>query len=374
MKQKLLLLTIIFTVLLFFGCEGMMPTDVGDLTNTVDSTDNSDTAADNSSTTDTTDTSGTTETADSTDADAVAADKTALTITYSGSDSAANVTGSISLSSSGSNGTTITWASSNSSVISSGGAVTRPDNGDGDASVTMTATITKNDSSDSRQFILTVLEQEAAPDTTAPAAGNGGALTTSSVSDTSFTVNWTAATDETSAQANLQYLVYYSGSNNIASVSTAESNGTAAGSYTSNISSRSVAGLTEDTQYYYNVIVKDEAGNKSAYTSGSVTTNITIPSSYTVSGYTDYGGGDANGTFTLSGTPASGERPAYTYFDGANAVSFTIEWSSSDSCWYLMNESNGDWDYKNTSDSYLPPTGGWVDFFDSSASLSLSAN
>ena len=116
-----------------------------------------------------------------------------------------------------------------------------------------------------------------AADTTAPAVGNNGTLSFSGVSSDGVTVNWTAANDDTSAQANLRYLVYYSTSDNIASVTDAETNGTAAGCYAANIATKSVTGLTAGTTYYFNVIVQDEAGNKAAYTSNSQATAAAAP-------------------------------------------------------------------------------------------------
>jgi hypothetical protein len=114
--------------------------------------------------------------------------------------------------------------------------------------------------------------QATATDSISPTAGGGGTLSFSSVSGSSVTVNWTAATDDVSAQSALSYLVYYSTSNNITTVTDAETNGTAAGSYTANITNKSVTSLSSSTTYYFNVIVRDEAGNKAAYTSDSQAT------------------------------------------------------------------------------------------------------
>lgn len=91
-----------------------------------------------------------------TDAESVVADKAALEIVYSGSDSAGSVTQNITLTAAGPSGTTITWGTNNSGVINTGGAVTRPAYGSGNAEVTLTATITKGSVSDTKDFILTV--------------------------------------------------------------------------------------------------------------------------------------------------------------------------------------------------------------------------
>jgi len=60
----------------------------------------------------------------------------------------------------------------------------------------------------------------------------------------------------------LKYYVYQSISDNIATVTDG----------TEDIGTYSVTGLTAETNYYFNIIVEDEAGNKSAYTTKTETT------------------------------------------------------------------------------------------------------
>lgn len=103
-------------------------------------------------------------------------------------------------------------------------------------------------------------------DTTSPVVGNSGTITIDGFNKTAVTIKWTKATDTTSTQANLQYLAYYSTSNNLNTISNVESNGTAAGVYTNDILLKEFVGLTPGTTYYFNIIVKDEAGNKAIYT------------------------------------------------------------------------------------------------------------
>ncbi|KRC66011.1 hypothetical protein ASE12_15365 [Aeromicrobium sp. Root236] len=83
------------------------------------------------------------------------ADKASLTL---GDTSA--VTADLTLPVKGSAGSTITWASSAPSTVSSAGAVTRPAHGAGDAAVTLTATITHGAVSTTKDFAVTVLEDE----------------------------------------------------------------------------------------------------------------------------------------------------------------------------------------------------------------------
>ena len=84
------------------------------------------------------------------DAEDVAADKAALTVTPTTVTSA----GKLELASTGANGSTITWKSSNPAIIADDGTVTLPTNND--VTVILTATITKNGVSDMKEFTLTV--------------------------------------------------------------------------------------------------------------------------------------------------------------------------------------------------------------------------
>lgn len=61
----------------------------------------------------------------------------------------------------GTNGVTIAWASDDPAVVSTTGEVTRPEHGAGDATVTLTATITKDRRTATATFTVTVLERTA---------------------------------------------------------------------------------------------------------------------------------------------------------------------------------------------------------------------
>ena len=63
----------------------------------------------------------------------------------------------------GDHGSSITWASSDPSVMSTTSVVTRPASGSGDASVTLTATIARGNVTETRAFTVTVLERPDAP-------------------------------------------------------------------------------------------------------------------------------------------------------------------------------------------------------------------
>ncbi len=88
---------------------------------------------------------------------AIAKDLDDLTITYATGDSADSVTDDIILPTDGAYGSTITWTSSASTIITPDGEVTRPSLSSGNTLVTLTATASLGSKSDSRTYELTVL-------------------------------------------------------------------------------------------------------------------------------------------------------------------------------------------------------------------------
>ena len=141
-------------------------------------------------------------------------------------------------------------------------------------------------------------------DITAPTVSDG-TITISNVATTSLTLSWSKATDSASAQADLQYKVYYSESDNIDTVENIEENGTAPEGWTTDIATKDVTGLTAATNYYFNLIVRDEAGIKTAYTSVLGRTifvlqtnpSVTTDSAYSITVDTNYiyvAGGDSS--------------------------------------------------------------------------------
>lgn len=67
------------------------------------------------------------------------------------------VTGNLNLPDVGEGATAITWSSSNTSVLSNSGIVTRPPHGSGNVDVLLTATVTRNFVSKTKVFVVTVL-------------------------------------------------------------------------------------------------------------------------------------------------------------------------------------------------------------------------
>ncbi|MBT2499326.1 family 43 glycosylhydrolase [Agromyces sp. ISL-38] len=70
------------------------------------------------------------------------------------------VQGNLTLPTSGPNGAAIAWASSDPEAVSASGVVTRPAASDGDASVTLTATVTRGGATGTKQFEATVIAEE----------------------------------------------------------------------------------------------------------------------------------------------------------------------------------------------------------------------
>jgi len=112
-----------------------------------------------------------------TDAQSVAAAKEALTLgTLEGLlTSTLQIVSNLLLPNEGAYGTTITWYSSDTSVLTDSGSIIPPDISAGDADITLTAVIRKGSASDTKTFILTVPAVEI-PDaeSVAAAAGNLG--------------------------------------------------------------------------------------------------------------------------------------------------------------------------------------------------------
>jgi|GEM_PF-3023375 len=109
-------------------------------------------------------------------------------------------------------------------------------------------------------------------DSIAPAVADG-TITVGTVSQTTVSLAWTAGTDAGTLPAELAYKVVYSSTDNLATVTETENNGTTGMNWTPGSTSANVAGLAANTTYYFNVLVKDRAGNKSVYTTAAQKTN-----------------------------------------------------------------------------------------------------
>lgn len=164
---------------------------------------------------------------------------------------------------------------------------------------------------------------EPAGDSTAPTPG--GNLRTSNVTHTTLDLNWDKATDDISAQSDLVYYVYQaSAGTDLSTVSAAETNGTLLnpGGWT-NANTKAVSDLMVDTQYEFQVVVEDEAGNKAAYTQISETTT------------------PISGTVTKDGVAVEGASIIYLK-DGEPAFDTTPSYVET-----VKSDVNGDWQLTN---------------------------
>ncbi len=100
-----------------------------------------------------------------------------------------------------------------------------------------------------------------------------GTITTSDLETDSITISWSAATDDSPP---LQYRAYYSEDDNIDSVLQIEANGDPFEDWETDMTSKTITGLAPATDYYFNVIVQDDAGNKSAYSRAAETTSFEV--------------------------------------------------------------------------------------------------
>jgi hypothetical protein len=100
-------------------------------------------------------------------------------------------------------------------------------------------------------------------DSTPPVAK--GPVVVSNISKDSLMVSWPPAIDDVTSQEKLQYKLLYTPPNNIRMIANAENSGTLIMDWTVNVKSRQVNDLALMSSYYFVVMVKDEAGNKTMY-------------------------------------------------------------------------------------------------------------
>lgn len=105
-----------------------------------------------------------------------------------------------------------------------------------------------------------------------PPVVSSGEISSSSLLYNEVTLSWSSASDDWETEDELEYAVYMSLSDNITSADDIAANGTLVQDWTAGLNTLNVTGLTELTQYYFNVVVRDNGGNVAVYTPLSVTT------------------------------------------------------------------------------------------------------
>lgn len=111
-----------------------------------------------------------------------------------------------------------------------------------------------------------------------PIPGNEGIISVGSIIGTGCELSWTGASDTETASADLEYRVYRSGSNNISTAADAETNGTAMTAWIKNMTTSTITGLLPGSVWYFNVLVRDGDGNRSAYAAVSASPlNVPVP-------------------------------------------------------------------------------------------------
>ncbi|MDR1867013.1 MAG: fibronectin type III domain-containing protein [Treponema sp.] len=144
-------------------------------------------------------------------------------------------------------------------------------------------------------------EDEDKKDETAPTlpATQTLSVTASTVTDSGFTVTWAKASDDVTTAANLKYFVYTKTSSfNSSTVAVIKTGVLANSGGTKDIAQLAITGLNANTDYWYAVIVADEAGNESAYTVSSTAQKTTKATIAWTGAFTETTGTDNEGKVT----------------------------------------------------------------------------
>lgn len=125
------------------------------------------------------------------------------------------------------------------------------------------------DQSDNRQG--DVVTPTVANDTSPPTIDFPN-LTVQPSGASSITLSWKAANDDITAPSELEYCVFSAIDTPIDSLSEIDSHGNAQGTYLPNMTEMAISDLSSGMTFYFNVIVRDQATNRSAYHSVMVNT------------------------------------------------------------------------------------------------------
>ncbi len=106
-----------------------------------------------------------------------------------------------------------------------------------------------------------------------PVPGNAGIITTGVISRETIQLSWEHATDQETPWEELEYRVYRSTMNDIMTPDDAEANGIGVTAWETGMTTVIAAELEAGATYYFNVVVRDGDGLRTAYTTVSATTS-----------------------------------------------------------------------------------------------------
>lgn len=154
-------------------------------------------------------------------------------------------------------------------------------------------------------------------DNTPPVPGNGGTITSTIQNGTFVSLNWDRATDNITAQNELQYNLYVSDQPNISNVNDILANGSEWNGWQTDYILLPQVDLGMGVEYYFNVLVRDKALNISCYTMVKVTTE-TVPENLAFLDI-DQDIGQVEGTLTFDQCPGENTIDNYVLYWGYDA-------------------------------------------------------
>jgi len=113
-----------------------------------------------------------------------------------------------------------------------------------------------------------------ANDTVPPVPGSSGNIIISHITSNSLILTWSSASDDSTPAEELSYRIYYSTNSSIATTDEIQQNASPFTDWLKNTDTETINNLPGSlTSYNFNIIVKDTAGNKTAYSMASVPDN-----------------------------------------------------------------------------------------------------
>lgn len=151
-----------------------------------------------------------------------------------------------------------------------------------------------------------------------PPTVNDASLTFSGHTSTAFKVTWAAAADNVTPVDRLAYAVYYSLSDNLATLEEVTANGILGIDFTAGITSATLTGLSFATSYYVNVLVRDERGQAAVY-SAAATQTAGVMTLFSAGAYSANRGGRAGLEALCTNAPAKPANCTAHAFASVNA-------------------------------------------------------